>query len=73
MGRVVNGDRLPRIGEPVGAVGHDHHQSGPISRNRLTREVGPWRDRVLQEVGWLARQGKINLDPRARRRLIQRA
>jgi hypothetical protein len=53
---------VEQIGETAGTVWHLLNDKGPLSLTKLTKDVDAPRDVVLQAVGWLAREGKIEVD-----------
>lgn len=59
-----------QIGELAGVVWHALDNDGPKSLSKLAQEIDAPRDRVMQAVGWLAREGKIELQESKRRRTI---
>jgi hypothetical protein len=58
------------IGEVAGTVWRVLSENGPLSMAKLVKAVGEPRDLVMQAVGWLAREDKINIDDSGRNRLI---
>lgn len=52
---------VQQIGETAGAVWHTLNSQGPLSLTKLVKAVGAPRDLVMQAVGWLAREGKVDL------------
>ena len=50
-----------QIGETAGVVWKLLSEGGPMSLAKLVERVGVNRDVVMQAVGWLAREDKINL------------
>ncbi len=59
------------IGEVAGEVWHALDQGGPMTLTHLAKKVGAQRDTVMQAVGWLAREGKIEIEEAKRRRTIK--
>ncbi len=51
-----------QIGETAGAIWRALAESGPLSQAKLIKKVGEPRDLVMQGLGWLAREDKINID-----------
>ncbi len=41
-----------------------------LSMSKLVKAVGDPRDAVRQAVGWLAREGKVEIAEQARKRMI---
>ena len=54
----INHD-VQSIGEVSGTVWSYLHEEGPVTLSRLAREIDAPRDLVMQGVGWLAREGKV--------------
>ena len=61
---------LEQIGEAAGQVWHTLSESGPISITKLAKAVDAPRDVVMQAIGWLAREGKIEIDEQGRSRTV---
>jgi hypothetical protein len=61
---------VQQIGETAGAVWHALNENGPMSLAKLAERVGGQRDVVMQAVGWLAREGKIEIAESKRGRVI---
>jgi hypothetical protein len=61
---------VQQIGETAGAVWHTLNSHGPLSMARLVKTVGAPRDLVMQAVGWLAREGKVDLIDTKRGRAV---
>jgi hypothetical protein len=61
---------IHQIGETAGAVWGALAEHGPLSLTKLLKVVGQPRDSVLQAVGWLAREGKINIVEERRNRIL---
>ena len=60
-----------QIGEVAGDVWHALDKGGPMTLTRLSKTVGAQRDTVMQAVGWLAREGKIEIEEAGRKRTIR--
>lgn len=58
------------IGELAGVIWHALDDDGPKTLTKLAKEIDAPRDRVMQAVGWLAREGKVDLKESKRRRTI---
>lgn len=54
----INHD-VQSIGDVSGTVWNYLHEEGPATLSRLAREIEAPRDLVMQGVGWLAREGKV--------------
>lgn len=61
---------VDQIGETAGEVWHTLLEHGQLTMTQLTKRVDAPRDRVMQAVGWLAREEKICIDEQARRKVI---
>jgi hypothetical protein len=61
---------VQQIGETAGAVWHVLNENGPLSYAKLIERVGGNRDVVMQAVGWLAREGKIEITETKRGRAV---
>jgi hypothetical protein len=61
---------VAQIGETAGAVWKTLADNGPMTMAKLVKLVGSPRDLVMQAVGWLAREDKINIDEERHRRII---
>ena len=59
-----------QIGETAGLVWHALQKVGPMSFAKLTKQVGAPRDSVMQAVGWLAREGKVEIEESGRTRSV---
>jgi len=61
---------VQQIGETAGAAWHALNDAGPLSLAKLVDRVGGNRDVVMQAVGWLAREGKIEITETKRGRVV---
>ena len=61
---------VQQIGESAGAVWHALNENGSLSLAKLVERVGGNRDLVMQAVGWLAREGKIEITETKRGRVV---
>jgi len=61
---------VQQIGETAGAVWHALSDNGSLSLAKLVERVGGNRDVVMQAVGWLAREGKIEITETKRGRVV---
>ncbi len=61
---------LQQIGETSGAVWQALHENGSQSLAKLVERVGGNRDVVMQAIGWLAREGKIEIAETKRGRIV---
>ena len=58
------------IGTIAGDVWNFLKESGPVTLSKLAREIDAPRDLVMQGVGWLAREGKIEFQEGPRSKLV---
>ena len=61
---------VQQVGEAAGAVWHALADHGPQSLAKLVERVGGNRDLVMQGLGWLAREGKIEIAETKRGRVV---
>ena len=61
---------LQQIGETAGAIWHALREHGPLSLAKLVEIVGTNRDVVMQAIGWLAREDKIEVAETKRGRVV---
>jgi len=61
---------VDQIGETAGHVWRCLHEAGPMSLAKLIKQVDAPRDVTMQAVGWLAREGKVDIEERNRVRII---
>lgn len=61
---------LGQIGETAGDIWRLLDGNGPMSTARLVKELDVPRDIVMQALGWLAREDKINIDEESRSRIV---
>jgi hypothetical protein len=61
---------VQQIGESAGAVWHALSENGPLSYAKLVERVGGNRDVVMQAVGWLAREGKVEIEESKRGKVV---
>jgi hypothetical protein len=61
---------VQQIGEAAGAVWHALNENGPLSYAKIVDRVGGNRDLVMQAVGWLAREGKVEITETKRGRVV---
>ena len=59
-----------QIGETAGSVWHELNENGPLSLAKLVERVGGNRDVIMQAIGWLAREGKIEISENKRGKTI---
>jgi hypothetical protein len=61
---------VQQIGETAGAIWHALNENGSLSYAKLVEQVGGNRDVVMQAVGWLAREGKVEITETKRGRVL---
>jgi hypothetical protein len=61
---------LARIGDAAGTVWSYLSAHGPTSLTVLAKGVGVPRDTLLQALGWLARENKIDITDKARGKTV---
>ncbi len=70
MTAVVSKHKVESIGTVAGLVWSFLDESGSVTLSKLAREIDAPRDMVMQGVGWLAREGKIDFHEGPRSKLI---
>ena len=65
-----SGSCTAQIGETAGVIWHSLDKHGPMTLAQLAKEIDAPRDVVMQAVGWLAREGKVEIAEQARKRII---
>jgi hypothetical protein len=58
------------IGETAGVIWRVLSEKGPLSLAKLVKAVDEPRDAVMQGLGWLAREGKVDIDDEGRNRMV---
>ncbi len=61
---------VAEIGQTAGAVWQVLSQRGPQTLAKLVKEVDAPRDTVMQALGWLAREDKIDIEEDSRTRTV---
>ena len=61
---------VQQIGETAGAVWRTLAEQGPQSLAKIVERVGGNRDLLMQAIGWLAREGKLEIVETKRGRII---
>ncbi len=61
---------VAHVGDVAGVVWRVLSENGPLSMAKLVKAVDEPRDTVMQALGWLAREGKINIDDEGRNRMV---
>lgn len=52
---------IMEIGIAAGDIWHQLDEKGPTTLDGLVRAIGKPRDLILMSLGWLAREGHVNL------------
>ena len=58
------------IGQTAGKVWHFLEDNGPMSVSKLVKAIDCPRDNIMQAIGWLAREDKVNIEEVSRGRII---
>jgi Winged helix-turn-helix domain (DUF2582) len=53
---------VAQIGETAGDIWRALAEKGPLTTARLVKEIDAPRDVVMQALGWLAREHKIDIE-----------
>jgi len=61
---------VDNIGLVSGVVWQVLSKNGPITMAKLVKAAGEPRDTVMQALGWLAREGKVNIVEKNRSRVV---
>jgi hypothetical protein len=61
---------VENIGETAGLVWRTLSTTGPLSIAKLVKAAGQPRDTVMQALGWLARDDKIDIEEDGRTRIV---
>jgi hypothetical protein len=61
---------VAHIGDVAGTVWRVLSENGPLSLAKLVKAVDEPRDTVMQALGWLAREGKVDIDDEGRNRMV---
>lgn len=59
-----------QIGDTAGVVWHALEEGGPMTLAQLAKNVSAPRDVVMQAIGWLAREGKVEVEETGRTRVV---
>lgn len=70
MGELVLLSPVERIGETAGVVWRYLHASGPVPLTSLTRDLDVPRDLLMQALGWLAREDKLDILETKRKKTV---
>lgn len=70
MGVEILSSGVTRIGEAAGDVWRHLNERGSVSMTRIAVDLGHSRDLVMLALGWLAREGKIDIAEEGRKRTV---
>jgi hypothetical protein len=70
MATVMRESCIGEIGATAGAVWHTINEQGPLTIAKLVKEIEAPRDVVMQALGWLAREEKIEIEEDGRTRVV---
>ncbi|NQU24730.1 MAG: winged helix-turn-helix domain-containing protein [Candidatus Nealsonbacteria bacterium] len=70
MATATSGACVENIGATAGKIWSALEENGPLSVTKLTQTVAEPRGLVMQGLGWLAREGKINIEEEGRSRVV---
>ncbi len=62
---------IDQIGETAGVVWHMLNENGSMSLAKLAKSMDVPRDVVMQAIGWLAREEKVEIEETSRGRMIR--
>lgn len=57
---------IDAIGEAAGTIWHFLNEHGEASVNKVTTETGLSKNDVLRGIGWLAKEGKLQIEMKGR-------
>ena len=61
---------IDQIGQTAGEIWKLLNENGPLSLAKTVKAIGKPRDQVMQALGWLAREDKIDIIEEGRARVI---
>lgn len=59
-----------QIGQAAGVIWNTLHAQGPMSLAKLVKSIDAPRDLIMQGIGWLAREDKVEIEETSRGRVI---
>lgn len=71
MATVVENGCIEQIGQSAGEVWRCLSEEGSMSLAKLVKSVNAPRDVVMQAIGWLAREDKLDIEETSRGRIVQ--
>ncbi|MBR5626963.1 MAG: winged helix-turn-helix domain-containing protein [Thermoguttaceae bacterium] len=63
-------DQVPAMGVMAGRIWYILHHHGKLSVSAIVRKVNAPRDYVMEGLGWLARENKIQIVEESRIRMV---
>ncbi len=70
MATAAPGSCVENIGVTAGKIWSALEENGPLTVTRLVKVVAEPRGLVMQGLGWLAREDKINIEEDGRSRVV---
>jgi hypothetical protein len=70
MSASVNSSCVHQIGETAGVIWKALNKNGPLSVTKLAEKTSVNRDLLMQALGWLAREDKIDIAETKRGRVV---
>lgn len=61
---------VDRVGEIAGQVWHFLDKQGQSSLTQVSKEIDAPRDQVMLAIGWLAREGKVDIQENGRSKSV---
>jgi hypothetical protein len=61
---------ISQIGETAGQIWQTLHARGTLTIPKLVKEIDIPRDVIMQALGWLAREGKIDIEEDSRTKTV---
>ena len=61
---------IGQIGETAGEIWHFLNENGPTSVSGLVNTIDAPRDLVMQGLGWLAREDKVDVEETKRGKIV---
>ena len=55
-------DAAQEIGSAAGEIWHFLNDNGPATVSKIVKELDQPKDTILQGIGWLAREGKVDYE-----------
>ncbi len=70
MATVIESTYQAKVGEAAGQAWHLLDEQGPLPLTKLLKQLDASREVSLMALGWLAREEKIEVEERGRRRVV---